>query len=579
MRQAVLLGTVVCLLCGPLFGVDRDAFTFTDYNLEIRIEPATSGFAASGKVRLRNEGGTPQRLAVMQVSSSLDWKKITVGGKPVQWQAQPYVSDIDHTGSVSEAIVTLPQAVVPGGTAEIEVSYAGKVALDTTRLERIGLPRTIAEATDWDQIGAEASAVRGLGYVVWYPVAMESVSLSNANEVFDAIARWQERQSGARLHVTIAIAGAASILDNSTIPEGGCPKDSGLIGGVVMNRTHCVEYRIGRSTPVFVIGKYARLAGDELEVDYLPERVAAAHDYARFAKAPQVLCEQWFGRPKEAARLIDLEPLDAASFDAGPTLFAPLKETDSKSLQLAFAHLFAHAALDSPRPWIYEGAAHFAQVLERESQDGRGAAIDYMGQFLPAIQALEKPAAAPGEGREARAAAPPGGQPLVATTDEIFYRSKAMYVWWMLRDMVGDAALEEALKSYRAADDKDPTYFQRLLEAQAHRSLQAFFDDWVYNDRGFPDFRIASAFPTALMAGGYTVTVTVENLGRAGAEVPVTVRAVNGQRVRRAMVPGKGKAVLHLEVSGKPLEATVNDGSVPESDMTNNTLAISVPAQ
>ena len=44
---------------------------------------------------------------------------------------------------------------------------------------------------------------------------------------------------------------------------------------------------------------------------------------------------------------------------------------------------------------------------------------------------------------------------LVNTTSEELYRSKAMYVWWMLRDMVGEAALKKAFAAYRPEQDKD----------------------------------------------------------------------------------------------------------------------------
>src|SRR5260370_38966332 len=102
------------------------------------------------------------------------------------------------------------------------------------------------------------------------------------------------------------------------------------------------------------------------------------------------------------------------------------------------------------------------------------------------------------------------GQPLITATDEVFYRSKAMYCWWMLRDMLGDTALQHALAKYRAADDKEPPYIQRLLEAEAKYSLEGLFDDWLYRDRGLPDFRIDSADPRPTVPGTHRVTLTVE---------------------------------------------------------------------
>jgi hypothetical protein len=70
------------------------------------------------------------------------------------------------------------------------------------------------------------------------------------------------------------------------------------------------------------------------------------------------------------------------------------------------------------------------------------------------------------------------------------------------------------------------------------------------------------------------VTITVENVGAAGAEVPVTVTYAGGTVTKRLEVRGKGKAVTRVEVTGAPQEVVVNDGSVPESDVTNNVYKI-----
>jgi len=92
----------------------------------------------------------------------------------------------------------------------------------------------------------------------------------------------------------------------------------------------------------------------------------------------------------------------------------------------------------------------------------------------------------------------------------------------------------------------------------------------VYHDRGLPDFRIISVYPGALASGGYMVTVTVENLGEAGAEVPVTLRLQSGEESQRLTVPGKAKASVRIQAASLPQEVTVNDGSVPEPDTSNN---------
>jgi aminopeptidase N len=166
----------------------------------------------------------------------------------------------------------------------------------------------------------------------------------------------------------------------------------------------------------------------------------------------------------------------------------------------------------------------------------------------------------------------------VNTTSEELYRSKAMYVWWMLRDMVGDAALKKALAAYRPEQDKEPSYIQRLIAAQTQHDLEWFFDDWVYRDHGLPDFKVESAFSRQTMTKTFMVTVTVDNLGTAGAQVPVTVKFAGGDVTKRLDVLAKNKAVIRIEVPSAPQEIVVNDGSVPESKMTNNTFKVETTA-
>src|SRR5271166_6262875 len=170
--------SVLCVTVVNAFSLDREAFTFTRYDLSVRVEPGQQRLEVRGKITLRNDSQTPQKIAVLQISSSLSWRSINAGGKPLQFVAQPYTSDIDHTGELSEAIVTLPQAVAPKATIELEIGYEGVIVLDATRLTRIGAPEAAARSADWDQISTKFTAVRGAGYVAWYPMATETADLS-----------------------------------------------------------------------------------------------------------------------------------------------------------------------------------------------------------------------------------------------------------------------------------------------------------------------------------------------------------------------------------------------------------------
>jgi hypothetical protein len=503
---------------------------------------------------LRNDSPVPQKNAVLQISSSLGWRSIQIDGKPVQFVSQPYTSDIDHTGSLSEVIVSLPQEVPTNGSVELEVGYEGTVALDTTRLTRIGVPAEAAKHSDWDQISPSFSAVRGVGYVTWYPVAQEAANLSEGNSLFEVLEKWKSREKDAAMDLDLCLqrdAGPTPMLVANGASAGG-------------NHDACTTYKfvaIGVTVPTFAAGSYSALGNKLADVHYLGDNKAAAQSYISALETTLPLVSAWFGEPRGTTEVVELPDPYAAPFEAGTLVLTPFI-TDQKFAELTLVHELTHAAFPSPRPWIFEGVAHFAQALWREKQAGLQAALDYMGRHRSAIVQAEK------------AQEPKAAQALITTTDEEFYRSKAMFVWWMLRDMIGDNALKQALKTYRAEEDKDISYMQKLIEAATKRDLRWFFEDWVYRDKGLPDFRVASIYPRAMEGGGYVVTVSVENLGAAGAEVPVTVTIQGGEVTKRLEVRGKSTASIRIEVPSKPEEALVNDGSVPESDLSNNTFKI-----
>jgi hypothetical protein len=560
---------VFCASAANAISLDREAFTFTSYDLDVRVETEQQRLGVRGKITLRNDSSAPQKIAVLQISSSLDWRSIRAGGKQLQFVSQPYTSDIDHTGALSEAIITLPEAVAPKGTVDLEIAYEGVIVLDATRLTRLGTPEEAAHGSDWDQISAKFTAVRGVGYVAWYPIATEAADLSDRNSFSDVVGRVKARESGSKMHFSIKETG-----------EGEPPQIfvSGAMCTVAMLEqmdlahllvTDCALIPVGPIVPMLLIANYAVQARPDITVRYFHGHETAATAYADAAENATPLIIDWFGSLRTKAETSDLADPNASAVESGAFLFTPLASTDPKLAGLTAAHQLTHAAFSSPRPWINEGLAHFAQALYVEHQSGRQAALDYMASHRSALSVVEreKPATAPRSEDEVN-------RSLVNTTDEGLYRSKAMCVWWMLRDMVGDQALKKAFASYRAEQDKEPSYLPRLIQAQTQRDLEWFFDDWVYRDRGLPNFKVASAFVRKTLPEGYMVTITVENLGSAGAEVPLTVKFAGGVIVKRLVVRGKSNAVIRVEAPNPPEEIVVNDGSVPESDMTNNVFKI-----
>ena len=83
-----------------------------------------------GRLTLRNDSNTPQKIAILQISSSLDWRSIRADDKQLQFVSQPYTSDVDHTGSLSEAVVTLPRELKPKESIDLEIGYEGTIGLE-----------------------------------------------------------------------------------------------------------------------------------------------------------------------------------------------------------------------------------------------------------------------------------------------------------------------------------------------------------------------------------------------------------------------------------------------------------------
>jgi len=208
-------------------------------------------------------------------------------------------------------------------------------------------------------------------------------------------------------------------------------------------------------------------------------------------------------------------------------------------LEEALVHALTRAWITpaSPAPpppaWLNEGVAAFMGTLWWKSSRG---APPPCASSRPAAQLWPWRARQPGES---------AGQPLAQTISPVYYRTKAAYVLWMLRDLAGEQALSAALRAYypAAAQVAVPVQaaaqaqnevsvrgsFEKLLEATGnHPDLSWFFADWVDADKGLPDLSIAGVYPSAEQAGNWLVAVDLANSGYAAAEIPVTVRTGSG---------------------------------------------------
>jgi hypothetical protein len=547
---------------------ERQAVTFTGFDMDVRLRSAAQQIAVRALVTVRNDGKAPLARIPLQISSSLNWERIRMDAKDVAFQVATLNSDADHTGQLHEAAVPLTQPLAPGQSLQFDVTYSGAIAPSAQRLLVIGTPQDVALHSDWDRIGVPFTGLRGFGNVVWYPVSSVPVILGDGARLFDEIGEHKLRIAGAhfRLRLTVEFphgqAPTVALINGHSVPltttESGALDQSQEVSGVATALMDGAT--LGFEAPSLVVAIRKPHPGTNLTAWTLPDNDVAVQGWTQAAATVTPFLQSWLGlRPRSQLTLIDLPDPEDAPFETGAMLATSLHEASAEQLEGILAHALTHAWMQSPRAWLSEGVAHFMGTLWVEKQRGREQALGTLESGRTAL-ALSEPES-PGHS---------AGQPLAEAISPVYYRTKATYVLWMLRDVAGDQTLSAALRAYDPAQDlgKDTgrCSFEILLEqAGVRRDLSWFFADWVDADKGLPDITIDDAFPSPNTAGNWLVAVNLTNAGYAQAEVPVTVRSDSATVTQRVRVPAHGKAVQRLLIQGKPTEVQVNDGTIPET--------------
>ncbi len=576
-----------------LTDAQRDAVTFTRYALDMQMTPAEATIAVHARMTLRNDSAEPLPYLALQVSSSLQWESIEIGGKKLaqghDWQQHVIETDTDHTGAVSEAILTLAAPLVTGASVEVTAIYSGPIGQSAERLERIGAPTEQASASEWDRITPEFTGLRGFGNVIWYPVSSPAIFLGDGARLFQAAGRMKLREAPASfaLRLTLEYTGATPpvVLLNGESKTFTANGDEQIAAESGIPRAATAEFAarpLGFLIPsLFVVS--APLAAHDATSPLLaytthPELLAP---YAGAAQQVTPLITDWLGAPPPLA-LVELPEAADQPFEAGGMLAMNLHATQPSEQTLPMAHALARARLASgdapPRAWMDEGLAQFIALLWIAQTHGREAAIAEMNAHGAAL-ALAEPDLSAASAANPQAAEANAGQSLILATDEIYYRTKAADVWWMLRDIVGDTNLQQALALYRAQmkQEIEPSLFQKIVEKVSKKDLEWFFDDWVYRDLGLPDLSIANVVPRAVLGKSeYLVAVEVANDGFAAAQVPVTVRSGTVSITEQLLVPARSHATTRILFEVRPEEVQVNDGSVPELRATVHTKQITI---
>ncbi len=574
-----------------VFDAERTALTFTSYNFEVHLDPARHSISVKAHLTARNDGAKPLGRIALQLSSALSWYSIHVDGKTVKFQTESIESDIDHTGRLTEAVAPLSTPVAPGKSVDLDVIYSGTMQQSAERLLRLGAPAKIADASEWDRVGPSFTALRGFGNAIWFPVSTAPVLLGEGARMFDSVGKWKLRQSGAQISMHVLVEyldtrpNIAFLNGYAVQPD---PESPGP--GVAATPVHAPDSASDTTPRVasFTLPR-GRLGFSALSlmvmnapVSHFPGMDVYSRDgneqsakaYEKIAENSRPLIEQWLGsHPKRPVLLVGLPDSDDLPFEDRNILLLPLKANPvNDSAGPVLAHMLSHSYFISPRPWLEEGVAQWMTLLWIEQRAGRTTAIGQMESHRAALALAET--------------SDPGvdpGQSLIDAWSDIYYRDKAADVLWMLRDLAGDVALGKTLTAYKSTEDREPAYFQRLLQKASGKDLEWFFDDWVYRDRGLPDLHIASAYRRPILTKNSSVrnslvSVDVHNDSFCSAEVPVTVESASATQTRRLLVPSHTRSALRVLSDSAPERAIVNDGSVPEVRTTRHSQPIR-PAQ
>jgi hypothetical protein len=562
---------------------ERTSLTFTSYDLDVHVTPAQSLLAVHSRFSVKNSGKTPLTRLVFQISSALSWESFAMQSEgrvvPLTFTQHAIDTDADHTGKATETVVSLPKPLEPGASLALTGFYSGEVVQSAERLERIGAPLDQAAHADWDVVSAERTALRGFGNVLWYPTAAAPVFLGDGAKLFQSAGLNKLRQADAtiRMHLTVEYVGDApdaaffcghreqlkKVSENQNVPVAESPG--------IATADFAVQ-PLGFRTPSLFLTDRAGTVTDNSLISAVTDHYDAVPSYGAASTKVQPLLTEWLGTgPLKMLNVLDHE---GQPFEDDALLVVPMRAATPDELAPSLVHSLSHAWFGSSHVWLDEGMAQFLSLLWIEQSQGREVAIKHLQEGTNALALVE-----PAPVATTAATSIVGGandqpvdprQSLILASDDVYYRTKAAAVLWMLRSLVGDDALKKTLQAYRTDKlDSDPKEFQRVLERTAKRDLAWFFDDWVYRDRGLADLSIANVTPRPLdkigdKGKGFLVSVEVKNDGDAAAEVPVTVRSGTLTSTQRLRIAGRSSASTRVVFEGTPDEVIVNDGSVPE---------------
>ncbi len=504
--------------------------------LDLHLNLQNGQTAVRARLQVRNGGSEPLSRIVLQVSSSLLWQSARVvspagGSQALPLQQHRVTTDVDHTGALSEVVLTLPEPLAAGGVVALDTFYSGLLGSSAERLERLGAPATRAALADWDTVSDTFTGLRGFGNVVWMPAVAVPSLLSSPVDFVGAIDAERLRASVERVALRLTletdgpvprtaffhglplslaeVAGdSGQVSPSAAVSDGASSSvDSSPTDAAEGVRLYTAEWPLAllgtHPASLFVTASQAQTAETD-GVRVLTNRTDVSEAYAAAAERVRPMLQEWLGpRPARTLTVVDLPLAGAQPFADGALLVAPLRAEEAKELAPSLVYPLAESWLPAGvAPWLAEGLPEFLRLLYLERTEGRDTALvdlSASGDALAREEALPS----------AEASA------LTACVNATCARTKGAYVFSMLRNIAGADALQQALAGWLGSrrpladgpETTDARSLQRLLESAAGKKLDWFFADWVDRDAGLPDLTIVSVAPRQVERGTVNNTV------------------------------------------------------------------------
>lgn len=613
---------------------ERSSIAVTGINLDLHLNTHDGDAEARAQLTLRNTGDAPLQHVPLRISGALRWESARLAGAAsgLPFEQHRLPDDLDHTGVSTELVIALPQPLAPGASVALDLYYGGTLSASAQRLLALGAPASRAALTDWDTVTDTFTGLRGLGNVMWYPTATPAALLRNGSAVTDAVeqSRRRDAPSSFRLRLTLEYEGSRPDVAffcgerQPLKPLVAGSNEPGDSGAVVAEWTRSP---LGPHTPSLFIVSGAPAGTGTVRVMTTDPAALAAVEQAVDRIRPMLA--EWLGAaPERPLQVLDLPIPGAAAFAGGSLLVVPLAtQSNPAALAATLVQPLTNAWLpgDITAPWLRDGLPAFLQAVWTERTAGRSAALANLAATDASLRARSEPA--PAAYSSSQETTVPTAT-LATCTDPACTRGKAAYVFEMLRDMLGDAALQQAISGWRVQAEgahrtaaQETAAMEKLLHQVAgSKDLGWFFRNWIDAGRALPDLTIVTVAPrrversaptnylpqartpvagpigaepvpqtddrhgeqataasiggTAPAPGSWLVAVEVQNNGGTEVEVAVTVRNGSLTNTLPLRIAAGSRATVRVPFEAEPEEVLVNDGSVPEAHTTQHRRSI-----